>query len=186
MRPCYRKPSSKSKIAFGGQCNSHSKLLSKLRFFWFHQKNEAARGFLKFRFSPISAGRESRNGVTLRRELHTPGNRWAARKSFCIRPSKRGGQLRAAREGARPWTPAPFLASQILFSRIFKTRGTLLFSVPVTESQVPKVNRLRRKSNLHSKLQCKLHSLFFVQKKSEDLRIPGIAQNIASTRISNP
>ena len=47
-----------------------------------------------------------------------------------------------------------------------------MFSVPVTESQVPKVNRLRRKSNLPSKLQCKLHYLFFVQKKSEDLRIP--------------
>ena len=71
---------------------------------------------------------------------------------------------------------ASFLVSNISISRIFNTRGTLLFSVPVTESQVPKVNRLRRKSNLPSKLQCKLHCklhyLFFVQKKSEDLRIP--------------
>ena len=81
---------------------------------------------------------------------------------------------------------ASFPGSNISFLRFFKTRGTLLFPVPVTESQVPKVNRLRRKSNLPSKLQCKLHSLFFVQKKSEDLRIPGIAQDIASTRISNP
>ena len=35
--------------------------------------------------------------------------------------------------------------AHISFLRFFKTRGTLLFSVPVTESQVPKVNRLRRK-----------------------------------------
>ena len=65
--------------------------------------------------------------------------------------------------------------AHISFLRFFKTRGTLLFPVPVTESQVPKVNRLRRKSNLPSKLQCKLHCKlhsFFSSRKSEDLRIP--------------